>query len=218
MRENSLRLVRRYAAEGSAPGYEACARLLVTVTLRYQDDALTALDMGLAERAVSPGGMGMAGLFDSVAIPERGTPPPNPHFEPLTQPLADAISIRLACRPGRRAKVAAREPRRRRRCVRKQYSPRLPLHRPLPRAGVCCSAFSLIMAPPGSVPVALDILEGHHPIEVQSAALDVAGPPRRRQSRVEASVSTRWLRSVSEGGCATSCSPGRRPPEPFWRR
>ena len=171
-REIALRLVRRYAAEGTAAGYEACARLLSTVTLTYQDEALAALDLGLAERAVSPGGMGMAGLFGSVAIPEPGTPAPTRPFEPLTKSLADAISaawlaapadalrLRLATRAGVANASSA--------VLSEAAAPSTAPSRRRVLLGILAE-----LGPPGSVPVALAILEGDHATEVQSAALDV---------------------------------------------
>ena len=192
MRENALRLVRRYAAEGTAAGYDACARLLSTATKRSQDDALAALDLGLAERAVSPGGMGMAGLFGSVAIPERGIAPAARAFEPLTKPLADAISaawlaapadalrLRLAIRAGVADASSA--------VLSEAAAPSTAPTRRRVLLGILAD-----LGPPGSVPVALAVLEGDHPIEVQSAALDVLARHGDDQRSSEAT------RSLPEG-------------------
>ncbi|MCA1684440.1 MAG: hypothetical protein LC745_00335 [Planctomycetia bacterium] len=104
-RENGLRLVRRYAAEGTAAGYDACARLLATVPAAARGDALVALDLGLAERAVPSAGMGMGGLFGSVAIPavsfsasSRSWVAPRAFPWPSVSLRA---AIRLRCRPRR---------------------------------------------------------------------------------------------------------------------
>ena len=100
-RENALRLVRRYAAEGTRAGYDACARLLAAAPANHQAAALAALDRGLAERAVAPGGMGMAGLFASVAAPEQAleTPPVARRFEPLAGAVLDAINAAWRAAP-----------------------------------------------------------------------------------------------------------------------
>ena len=168
----ALRLVRRYSAEGTAAGYEACARLLSTATSAYEDEALAALDLGLAERAASPGGMGMAGLFASVAIPESGPPAPTRHFEPLTKSLVDAVSaawlaaptdaqrLRLAIRAGTANAASA--------ALAEAAAPSTAPSRRRVLLGILAE-----LGPPGSVPVALAILEGDHSTEVQSAALDV---------------------------------------------
>jgi putative membrane-bound dehydrogenase-like protein len=171
-REIALRLVRRYAAEGTAAGYEACARLLSTASMRAQDDALAALEIGLAERALSPAGMGMAGLFGSIAIPERPTASRTRPFEPLTKPLADAISaawlaapadalrLRLATRAGLADATSA--------VLSEAVAP--------PTAPARRRLLLDILAdlgPSGSVAAALTILEDDYSIEVESAALNV---------------------------------------------
>ncbi len=50
-RESAMRLIRRYAAEGSPAGYTAAHRLLQPVPASQNDAALAALDQGLSERA-----------------------------------------------------------------------------------------------------------------------------------------------------------------------
>ena len=50
-REPAQHLVRRYAAEGSAPAYEAAHRLLQAVPAPHSEAALQALERGLSERA-----------------------------------------------------------------------------------------------------------------------------------------------------------------------
>src|SRR5262249_10471970 len=81
LRDDALRLLRRYGAEGRRTGYDACLRLLASVPEGSASDALGALDRGLAERSVAPGGMGMAGLFAAAAVPEREGVPRR-RFEP----------------------------------------------------------------------------------------------------------------------------------------
>src|SRR2546426_297278 len=50
-RDYALRLIRRYAAEGSSAGYTAAHRLLQPVPVSQTNAALAALDQGLSERA-----------------------------------------------------------------------------------------------------------------------------------------------------------------------
>ena len=87
------------------------------------------------------------------------------------------------------------------------------------RGGVSCSASSPSWRPPGSVPVALAHPGGRPSDRRAVRGARRAGPPRRRQGRVEAP------RSLPEGsarsqrrGCATSCSPGRRSARGFLER
>jgi putative heme-binding domain-containing protein len=167
----TLKLIRRYAAEGKAAGYDACERLLSIASIRDQADALVALEHGLAERSVALGGMGTAGLFGTIAIPEgRGLP--QRHFEPLTGRLTDVvraswlvaptdlIRMRLATRagvPGASAAVLA-----------EAAAPSTTANRRIALLGILAD-----FGTPGSVRVALEILEGDHLLEVKSAALDV---------------------------------------------
>ena len=177
IRENALRLVRRYAAEGTRAGYDACARLLAAAPANHQAAALAALDLGLAERAAAPGGMGMAGLFASVAAPEnaRGTPPAARRFEPLAGAVLDAINaawraapadvprLRLALRAGVADASSA--------VLTEVAAPATAPARRRALLGLLAE-FGL----PEAVPLALGLLQGDSPIEVQAAALDVLAP------------------------------------------
>src|SRR5262249_46327391 len=109
LRDDALRLLRRYAAEGRRQGYDACLRLLASVPEGSASDALGALDRGLAERSVAPGGMGMAGLFAAAAGPGRGGGPrrrvgraPREMVEAIAAAWradpADLLRLRLAMR------------------------------------------------------------------------------------------------------------------------
>src|SRR6202011_4533642 len=53
-RENALRLIRRYVAEGSHAGYDAAQKLLAAVPTNQMNAVLEALDQGLSERAGTP--------------------------------------------------------------------------------------------------------------------------------------------------------------------
>lgn len=111
VRANLGRLVRRYAAAGTAVDYRAVHRLLVAVpgdTTALLED----LDRGLAERSVGLPPVGQGGLFEGLAVPGSEPPKPARKFEPLTPELADflrdlwraeptsAVRTRLALRAG----------------------------------------------------------------------------------------------------------------------
>lgn len=171
-RENALRLVRRYAADGTRTGYEHAARLLASVPPRGRPEALEALDRGLAERAAVLGGMGSAGLFESVASVEKGKPAPARAFEPLTRELADFIAsawhdaprdettLRLAIRVG--IDGAARE-------VTAEVG--APDTSP-ERRRMLLGLLTTCPVRDGAT-AALGLLEGRQPPEVQAAALEV---------------------------------------------
>jgi putative membrane-bound dehydrogenase-like protein len=177
IRENALSLIRRYAAEGTRAGYDACVRLLAATGSDDQAEALRALDLGLAARAVSPGGMGMDGLFAAVAPPERarGTAGPTRPYEPLTPALLDAISAAW--------RAAPREVPRLRLALRAGMPGAVDAVLAETRAGATTpqqrrALLGLLaeFARPEAVPLALDVLHGGPPADVQSAALDVLAP------------------------------------------
>lgn len=171
-RENSLRLIRRYAAEGTRAGYAACARLLATVPEEHRPVALAALDRGLAERSVAPGGMGLSGLFSSVSIPAGDATVRTRRFEPLTDELLAAISKAWHAAPSDliRSRLAMRagipEP---------TSAIVAEVTNPTTAPGRRCEILGLLAELGGAegVPVALDLLADAQPFDVQSAALDV---------------------------------------------
>lgn len=59
----ALKLIRRYAADGSVVGYAACLRLLEAMPPTLTPSAHQALTRGLAEREVGLTGLGKGGLF-----------------------------------------------------------------------------------------------------------------------------------------------------------
>ena len=70
VRANLGRLVRRYAAEGTATGYRGRPRAARGRSRRPERSALLDdLDRGLAERAVGLPPVGQGGLFDALAAP-----------------------------------------------------------------------------------------------------------------------------------------------------
>jgi putative membrane-bound dehydrogenase-like protein len=84
---NLGRLVRRYAAEGTATGYNAAALLYAHATEFERKTLLEELDRGLAERSVGLPAVGQGGLFETLAAPGTGSPKPPRKFEPLTPEL-----------------------------------------------------------------------------------------------------------------------------------
>jgi putative heme-binding domain-containing protein len=149
-------------------------RLLTAAPARSQAEALAALDAGLAERPAVPGGMGMADLFASFAVPKSKSKAAHRQrgFEPLTPALVAAITaawrtdpaeiprLRLALRAGVAdastavlADAAAAATSTPRRCA------LLRLLAEFPR--------------PETIPLAADLFRGDLPLELRLAALDV---------------------------------------------
>ena len=73
LHEHRLRLVRRWAAAGTAAGYDACLQLLNTAPLEQRKDMHVGVARGLSERATGLGGIGQGGLFSTFARPDRRT-------------------------------------------------------------------------------------------------------------------------------------------------
>jgi putative heme-binding domain-containing protein len=111
-RENNLRLIRRYAAEGSPAGYEACLRMLKTAPADALVVAHEQLRVGLAERAVGLAGVGQGGFFGELAADAGNASASRRSYEPLsgglkeyvqrlwTQGSRQAQQIELALRAG----------------------------------------------------------------------------------------------------------------------
>ncbi|WP_165066415.1 PVC-type heme-binding CxxCH protein [Paludisphaera rhizosphaerae] len=170
-RENALRLTRRYAAEGTQTGYDACTRLLASSPEMYRAAALDAVDHGLAERSTSLGGMGTAGLFGTLAAPEPSEVPGARAFEPISAALAEAIDsawratptdlarLRLAMRADRPGAVAFARA--------EAAEPNTPPARRVALLGLLAE-----FGDPESASLAFAALSAQQP-EVQSAALDV---------------------------------------------
>jgi putative heme-binding domain-containing protein len=88
-----LLLIRRYAAEGTAPGYEACATLLRAAPASHADSTLEYLRQGLAERAIGLQGIGQGDLYGEQAAAAAGEPSAAVrHYEPLAPSLKEYIA------------------------------------------------------------------------------------------------------------------------------
>lgn len=86
------RLIRRYAAEGTASTYEACSQMLAATPEPPIGSMLEALSQGLAERSAGIGGIGQGELFRSTSPAEDAqTNVPTRAFEPVRGELRDRI-------------------------------------------------------------------------------------------------------------------------------
>ena len=100
-RANQTRLVRRYAAEGTAAGYSACAALHAAAPQSEQEPLWKSLLQGLTERARVLGPATNAGMFDQLAGATSTTvsiPRPNP-YAPVSGPLLDRIAAQFREQP-----------------------------------------------------------------------------------------------------------------------
>lgn len=87
-RRQAARLVRRYAAEGSAEGYECALRLLEATPPSHLRDGLESLLLGLGERSRPLPRVGQGELFEEHATPLASAPAaPEGGHEPVGGPL-----------------------------------------------------------------------------------------------------------------------------------
>ena len=110
-RENAMRLVRRWAADGTHNGYSACHDLLKSAPAELRTTALEAVRQGLSERSQGFEGITQGGLFDQHAR-EASTEVKRRHraFEPVDGQLrttllelwrenpSDVLALELALR------------------------------------------------------------------------------------------------------------------------
>ncbi|HUQ90163.1 MAG TPA: PVC-type heme-binding CxxCH protein [Bryobacteraceae bacterium] len=121
-RDNALRLIRRYSAEASAGAYAAARALLKAAPPAHVHAALSALDLGLGERAGIPIPKDSA-LYAGLGRGRLSAEPPPRRYAPMPAGLrsdiearwkelpSDAVRARLALRaevPGAEARVLAR--------------------------------------------------------------------------------------------------------------
>jgi len=99
-RDNALRLIRRYAADGTDAGYDACLALLQSAPARDSDEALQQLRLGLSERSVGLQGIGQGALFGQQAAGGDGNPNTAVRqFVPATPPLTAYVERRWRADP-----------------------------------------------------------------------------------------------------------------------
>ena len=99
-RDNARRLIRRYAAEGTAKGYDAALYLARAAPARHLETAVQALDQGLAERGATLGGLGQGGLFEEVAeLKDEPDRTPERNYEALTSSLKSWIRATWRAKP-----------------------------------------------------------------------------------------------------------------------
>ena len=99
-RDNARRLIRRYAAEGTAKGYDAALYLARAAPARHLETAVQALDQGLAERGATLGGLGQGGLFEEVAeLKDESDRTPERNYEALTSSLKSWIRATWSAKP-----------------------------------------------------------------------------------------------------------------------
>lgn len=91
-RDNAMRLIRRYAAEGSSLGYHACLQMLHCVPVEHLVAAHESLRLGLSERAVGLGPVEQGGLFQQqAAVDVSVSTKPARQFEPIADDLKQYI-------------------------------------------------------------------------------------------------------------------------------
>ena len=91
-RENNLRLIRRFAAEGTLDSYNACFRLLQTAPAAFVAEAHGQLRLGLAERAAGLQDIGQGDLFGGqAAIGDGESTTKARRYEPVAGPLLTYI-------------------------------------------------------------------------------------------------------------------------------
>ena len=90
--DNAGRLVRRYAADGTTAGYDACLALLELIPTDYRPSAHEALRAGLSQRAVSKPTIGQGELFQQqAALDHQNESKADRHYETITPSLRSYI-------------------------------------------------------------------------------------------------------------------------------
>lgn len=91
-RDNGLRLLRRWSAEGTQAGYDACDRLFSSAPEELRQQAMDAICKGLAERSQGLEEITQGGLFDQHAGTDTATIRRAPReFQPLEGPLRNSL-------------------------------------------------------------------------------------------------------------------------------
>ncbi len=91
-RENGLRLLRRWAADGSADGYAACNQLLCSAPKEHEQAAFEAVRQGLAERSQGYEEITQGDLFTAVAAePSATIKRSKREFQPISSDLTATL-------------------------------------------------------------------------------------------------------------------------------
>ena len=142
IRENALRLVRRYAAEGTAAGYEACARLWrPRREIPRRRPGGPRPRPGRAGRIAGRDGYGRTVRVGRDARAED-TPPPARAIRAAHHAVSRRHLDRLARRPGRRARGCASPPRAGLAGASSAVLIEVAAPRPRRRGDACCSVCS----------------------------------------------------------------------------
>jgi putative membrane-bound dehydrogenase-like protein len=101
LKANQPRLMRRYAAEGTAAGYDACVRLYWGAPGTERENQLKSLLQGLTERSRVLGPATTAGLFDQLAgaAATPAGPAERQALEPVSGDLQTVLSALLRDQP-----------------------------------------------------------------------------------------------------------------------
>jgi putative membrane-bound dehydrogenase-like protein len=172
------RLARRYAAAGTAAGYDACLRLIEAAPTAHRDPMHQALALGLAERSTGLGAVADGGLYarfeSATPIGSAGTDETAAAHEPLTEPLLSYIAGQWRLQPTDPlwAGLVLRGG------VAEAYPSLLSVVATDATAAPVRAALLDVFAEfaqPGCVPVLLPLIGSGQPAEIQSAALRVLG-------------------------------------------
>ena len=93
-REDALRLIRRYAAEGSPAGYEAAHKLLSPVPPNRRNAVLEALNQGLSERSGAPKPVDTAFFADAGKLQTAAKDDAQREYAPVTDGLRTYVAAR----------------------------------------------------------------------------------------------------------------------------
>ena len=99
VRDTTVRLLRRWAADGSAVGYDACAAVLAQTPPGDRTPAWQAVRQGLSERGIGLHGVGQGGLYGQMAAENDAPPVERRDYAAVGGPLRDAVAEAWRERP-----------------------------------------------------------------------------------------------------------------------
>jgi len=92
-RGNIRRLMRRYAADGTVAGYNACSQMLASSPTKELGSLHAAMAQGLAERSAGLQGLGQGGLYEQFSKIKNASEKQSARkFQPLTPQLKNHIA------------------------------------------------------------------------------------------------------------------------------